>query len=159
MASAGLQAGICWDHKVFDVDIIGSMCGLSRRRLSVLISRGGHGSTLVLGLPSLSTTRTLSIGLPPVAWRLREGHSAGWLGNGRRWRPITIGGYGALCWNEESARLARAHNDANMLTGRAHDRRSLHWIVDIWLETPSKEGGRCGASRRSMYRRHGMSRM
>lgn len=43
----------------------------------------------------------------------------------------------ALCWNVESARLARSHNDTNVL---ALDKRLLTadlalQIVDIWLET------------------------
>jgi ribose 5-phosphate isomerase B len=49
----------------------------------------------------------------------------------------------ALCWNEESARLARQHNDANVLS---LGERLIPWetavaIVRIWLETPF-EGGR-----------------
>lgn len=48
-----------------------------------------------------------------------------------------------LCWDEESARFARAHNDANMLSLGARlitDEMALQ-IVAIWLETPF-EGGR-----------------
>jgi ribose 5-phosphate isomerase B len=49
----------------------------------------------------------------------------------------------ALCWNEESARLARAHNDANMISlgERMLDEGSVIRIVDVWLST-SFEGGR-----------------
>jgi ribose 5-phosphate isomerase B len=49
----------------------------------------------------------------------------------------------ALCWNEESARLARSHNDANMLSlgQRLIPEDSAVRIVDIWLTTPF-EGGR-----------------
>ncbi|PYL08551.1 MAG: ribose 5-phosphate isomerase B [Verrucomicrobia bacterium] len=49
----------------------------------------------------------------------------------------------ALCWNEESARLARQHNDANMLSlGQRLIAEELALrIVQIWLETPF-EGGR-----------------
>src|SRR5256712_6962560 len=49
----------------------------------------------------------------------------------------------ALCWNEESARLARQHNDANMLSlGQRLVAEELALrIVQIWLETPF-EGGR-----------------
>jgi ribose 5-phosphate isomerase B len=73
-------------------------------------------------------------------------------------RGIVIGGSGngeaiaanrrrsvrcALCWNEESARLSRAHNDANMLAlgQRLLDEGLIRRIVDIWLATPF-EGGR-----------------
>ena len=49
----------------------------------------------------------------------------------------------SLCWSEESARLARAHNDANVLS---LGQRLVPWetavdIVGIWLSTPF-EGGR-----------------
>jgi ribose 5-phosphate isomerase B len=49
----------------------------------------------------------------------------------------------ALCWNEQSAQLARAHNDANVISlgermiGRADALR----IVDVWMSTDF-EGGR-----------------
>ncbi len=49
----------------------------------------------------------------------------------------------ALCWNLETARLARAHNDANVLS---LGQRLLSWeearaITSTWLETPF-DGGR-----------------
>ena len=49
----------------------------------------------------------------------------------------------ALCWNEESARLSREHNDANVLSiGERMIPEDLALnIVRIWLETPF-EGGR-----------------
>ena len=48
-----------------------------------------------------------------------------------------------LCWNVESARLARAHNDANVLSlgERLIGEREALEIVDVWLATPF-EGGR-----------------
>ncbi|MEZ6132186.1 MAG: ribose 5-phosphate isomerase B [Planctomycetaceae bacterium] len=49
----------------------------------------------------------------------------------------------ALCWNAESARLARQHNDANMISigQRMVDWPTARSIVDNWLATPF-EGGR-----------------
>lgn len=49
----------------------------------------------------------------------------------------------ALCWNEETASLARRHNDANMLSlgGRVIPWERAEEIVRIWLETPF-DGGR-----------------
>ncbi len=49
----------------------------------------------------------------------------------------------ALCWNPESARLARLHNDANMISlgERMIPLETALEIVRIWLETPF-EGGR-----------------
>ncbi|MBI4091050.1 MAG: ribose 5-phosphate isomerase B [Candidatus Komeilibacteria bacterium] len=78
--------------------------------------------------------------------------------NGEFERGIVLGGSGngeamvanrvsgvrcSLCWNEESARLARAHNDANVLSlgERLLSEADLLAIVSIWLETKF-EGGR-----------------
>ena len=49
----------------------------------------------------------------------------------------------ALCWNEESARLSRQHNDANVLSlgERLVPEELALSIVRIWLET-GFEGGR-----------------
>src|SRR5213083_928968 len=49
----------------------------------------------------------------------------------------------ALCWNEETARLSRQHNDANVLSmgERVIPENLALKIVRIWLETPF-EGGR-----------------
>ena len=48
-----------------------------------------------------------------------------------------------LCWNEESARLTRKHNDANILSigERMMDLATALRIVDIFLSEPF-EGGR-----------------
>ncbi len=49
----------------------------------------------------------------------------------------------ALCWNEESARLAREHNDANMISlgERMMTEEMALRIVDIFIAEPF-EGGR-----------------
>ncbi len=49
----------------------------------------------------------------------------------------------ALCWSVESARLARQHNDANMIAlgERMVSLETALEIVGTWLETPF-EGGR-----------------
>ncbi len=49
----------------------------------------------------------------------------------------------ALCWNEESARLGRLHNDANAISlgQRMISEELALRIVDVWLSTPF-EGGR-----------------
>ena len=48
-----------------------------------------------------------------------------------------------LCWNEESARLNRQHNDGNVLSlgQRMMPKELALRIVEIWLTTPF-EGGR-----------------
>jgi ribose 5-phosphate isomerase B len=49
----------------------------------------------------------------------------------------------ALCWNEESARLGRQHNNANVISlgERMISTETALRIVQIWLET-AFEGGR-----------------
>ena len=49
----------------------------------------------------------------------------------------------ALCWSEETARLGRAHNDANLISigERLIPLDLALRIVDVWLATPF-EGGR-----------------
>lgn len=48
----------------------------------------------------------------------------------------------ALCYNEETARLARMHNDANMISlgERMISEELARRIVDIWLETAFEAG-------------------
>lgn len=50
---------------------------------------------------------------------------------------------GALCWNVEIARLARTHNDANILTlpGRIISQKEAYDMVEVFFNTPF-EGGR-----------------
>ena len=65
-------------------------------------------------------------------------------GNGEAMVANRVGGVRcALCWNVESARLARAHNDANMLSlgERLISLETALEIVETWLTTPF-EGGR-----------------
>jgi len=77
--------------------------------------------------------------------------------NGECERGVVLGGSGngeamvanrhtgvrcALCWNEESARLARLHNDANVISlGERMIPEALALrIVDIWMSTRFEEG-------------------
>jgi ribose 5-phosphate isomerase B len=48
----------------------------------------------------------------------------------------------ALVWSAESARLARAHNDANMMSigQRLLSAEQVLQFVDIWLSTPFEAG-------------------
>ena len=51
----------------------------------------------------------------------------------------------ALCWNKEISRLARLHNDANMLAlpGRFITTEEAFEIVDTFLVTPFEGGRHC----------------
>jgi ribose 5-phosphate isomerase B len=79
-----------------------------------------------------------------AAGEYERGIVLGGSGNGEamtanRVRGIRCG----LCWNEESARLTRLHNDANVLSlgERMMDVATALRIVDVFLTT-SFEGGR-----------------
>jgi ribose 5-phosphate isomerase B len=80
------------------------------------------------------------------------------VGRGECQRGIVLGGSGngeaitankvrgircALCWNEETARLSRLHNDANVLSlgARMVSQEMALRMVQLWLDTPF-EGGR-----------------
>jgi ribose 5-phosphate isomerase B len=94
----------------------------------------------------------------PVDYPLFVRPAAQAVANGECDRGIVFGGSGngeamaankvrgvrcALCWNEESARLSRLHNDANVLSlgERMIPEELALEIVRIWLTTPF-EGGR-----------------
>jgi len=48
----------------------------------------------------------------------------------------------ANCWSAETARLSRAHNDANMLSigQRLLTEAQVREILDLWLTTPFDDG-------------------
>ena len=94
----------------------------------------------------------------PVDYPLFIRPAAQAVANGECDRGIVFGGSGngeamaankirgvrcALCWNEESAKLSRLHNDANVLSlgQRLIPEEVALEIVRIWLTTPF-EGGR-----------------
>lgn len=75
---------------------------------------------------------------------LERGVVLGGSGNGEAMVANRVRGIRcALCWNEESARLGRQHNDANMISlgQRMMPLETALEIVRIWLQTEF-EGGR-----------------
>ncbi len=65
-------------------------------------------------------------------------------GNGEAMAANKVKGIrAALCYNDETARLARSHNDANVMSlgGRLTDTETALRLVDIFLATDF-EGGR-----------------
>jgi ribose 5-phosphate isomerase B len=85
----------------------------------------------------------------PVAESVARGEHArgivlGGSGNGEAMAANRVrGARCALCWSEESARLARQHNDANLLSlgERLLEFALVERILEVWLATPF-EGGR-----------------
>lgn len=87
--------------------------------------------------------------IPPAAQAVVRGECDraivfGGSGNGEAMAANKVhGARCALCWNEETARLSRQHNDANVLSiGQRMIPEDLALkIVRVWLET-AFEGGR-----------------
>ncbi len=85
----------------------------------------------------------------PVALAVADGEAErgivlGGSGNGEAMAANRVKGVRcALCWNVESARLARQHNDANILSlgQRMLTEDAALEIVQVWLQTEF-EGGR-----------------
>jgi ribose 5-phosphate isomerase B len=52
-----------------------------------------------------------------------------------------LGVRAALAWSEETARLARWHNDANVISvgGRMHTLEDMTRFIEVFLETPFSE--------------------
>jgi ribose 5-phosphate isomerase B len=84
------------------------------------------------------------VALAVAAGEVERGIVLGGSGNGEAITANRVRGIRCvLCWNEESARLGRQHNDANMLSlgQRMIPLEMALAIVQIWLDTPF-EGGR-----------------
>lgn len=79
-----------------------------------------------------------------AAGRCDRGVVFGGSGNGEAMAANRVHGVRcAVCWSDESARLARQHNDANMISigERLITEHQALSILDIWLST-AFEGGR-----------------
>jgi ribose 5-phosphate isomerase B len=79
-----------------------------------------------------------------AAGEVERGVVLGGSGNGEAIAANRVRGVRAgLCWNEESARLCRQHNDANVISlgQRMMTEETALNLVRIWLDTPF-EGGR-----------------
>lgn len=118
-----------------------------KEKIKMLLAQLGHE------VKDFGTHSTESVDYPvfirPVAEAVARGEFdrgivLGGSGNGEaivanKVRGIRCG----LCWNVESAKLNRQHNDANMLSlgQRMMSLETALDIVKVWLETPF-EGGR-----------------
>jgi ribose 5-phosphate isomerase B len=107
-----------------------------------------------LGVPyeDVGTDSSESVDYPDYAHRVAEA-----VGKGRYARGVVICGTGigvsmaanrhpgvraAVAYDEETARLSREHNDANVLAlgGRSLDHALAERILEVWLKTPFAGG-------------------
>lgn len=71
--------------------------------------------------------------------RIALGVVFGGSGNGEQIVANKVKGIrSALVWNEDTARLAREHNDANIISlgARQHDKDEILHLIDIFIATP-----------------------
>ena len=83
------------------------------------------------------------VALAVAGGEVERGVVLGGSGNGEAMAANRVRGVRcALCWNIESASLARQHNDANMLSlgQRLLTEEMALEIVRVWLETPFAGG-------------------
>jgi len=118
-----------------------------KERLRTLLAEWGHE------VADFGTHSTDPVDYPvyirPVAEAVARGEYErgivlGGSGNGEAIVANRVAGVRcALCWNEESARMGRLHNDANVISlgERMIAEEALAGIVRTWLVTPF-EGGR-----------------
>jgi len=132
-----MRIAIASDHAGFDY----------KERIKQHLVRAGHD------VRDFGTASEESVDYPdfirPAALAVARGECErgivlGGSGNGEAMAANRIKGVRcAVGWNAESARLARQHNDANMLSlgQRMLDLEDALTILDTWLRTPF-EGGR-----------------
>src|SRR6266540_1067700 len=118
-----------------------------KEKIKALLASLGHEVT------DFGTNSEESVDYPlfirPVALAVARGEAErgvvlGGSGNGEAMAANRIKGVRcALCWNVETARLARQHNDANIISlgQRMMSEEDALKIVRVWLET-GFEGGR-----------------
>jgi ribose 5-phosphate isomerase B len=118
-----------------------------KERLAAALRARGH-EVVDFGTDSEEPTDYPDV-VMPAARAVARGECAraiviGGSGNGEAMAANRVRGVRcALCWSVESARLARAHNDANALAlgARLLDDATVDAIVATWLATPF-DGGR-----------------
>ena len=118
-----------------------------KTRIIEILKRWGHevkdfgtNSTEPVDYPKFIRPVALAV----AAHEFERGIVLGGSGNGEAIVANRVPGIRCtLCWNVESARYARLHNDANMLSigERLVPAEELEPILKVWLETPF-EGGR-----------------
>ena len=117
-----------------------------KEKIKELLARLGHDVT------DFGTNSEESVDYPlfirPVALAVARGEAErgvvlGGSGNGEAMAANRVKGVRcAVCWNIESARLARQHNDANMISlgQRMISEDEALEIVRVWLNTEFESG-------------------
>jgi len=132
-----MRIGVASDHAGFRYK---TLVAQHLRRLGHDVQDFGTDSETPVDYPDF--IRPLAVAV--AQGKLERGFAFGGSGNGEAITANRVRGIRcAVTWNQESARLSRAHNDANILSfgQRLVPEDQLLPIVDLWLATPF-EGGR-----------------
>jgi len=132
-----MQIGVASDHAGFRYK---TLVAQHLRRLGHNVQDFGTDSEEPVDYPDF--IRPLAVAV--AEGKLERGFVFGGSGNGEAITANRVRGVRcAVTWNPESARLSRAHNDANVLSfgERLVPVDLVLAIVDLWLSTPF-EGGR-----------------
>src|SRR5512143_2725235 len=132
-----MRVGVGSDHAGFRYK---SIVARHLRSLGHEVQDFGTGSEDPVDYPDLIRPAAAAV----AAGTLDRGVVFGGSGNGEAMTANRLRGVRcAVSWDRESARLSRAHNDANVLSigQRLVPEEQLLAIVDTWLETPF-DGGR-----------------
>ena len=138
--TSAVRCAIASDHAGFRYK---TMLGAFLTERGYVVVDFGTDSEAPVDYPDLIGPAARAVGSGECAIGIVLGGS----GNGEAMAANRVRGVRcAVCWNEESARLARAHNDANMISlgERLLSEDVARRIVEVWLTTPF-EGGRHAA--------------
>ena len=131
-----MRLGLASDHAGFRYK---TMAAEHLRRIGHEVRDFGTGSEEPVDYPDLIRPLALAVARGDV----ERGVAFGGSGNGEAMVANRVRGVRcAVAWDQESARLARAHNDANMLSigERLVPEGSLLAIIDVWLSARFEAG-------------------
>ena len=132
-----MRIGVASDHAGFRYK---TLVGQHLRNLGHEVQDFGAWSEEPVDYPDLIHPLAIAV----AEGELDRGVVFGGSGNGEAMAANRVRGVRcAVSWDPESARLSRAHNDANVLSvgQRLVSEDQVLAIVDVWLATPF-EGGR-----------------
>ncbi len=120
---------------------------LKNRLVAALTAKGARGHRprrpRVRRRRRLSPPFCTAVGEAVVAQAGSLGIVIGGSGNGEQIAANKVEGVrAALVWNEDTARLARQHNDANVISvgARQHTEEELENLIDLFLAEPFSGG-------------------
>jgi ribose 5-phosphate isomerase B len=131
-----MRIGVASDHAGFRYK---TLIAEHLRQLGHVVEDFGTTSEIPVDYPDMIHPLAVSV----AAGQCERGIVVGGSGNGEAMAANRVRGVRcAVAWSAESARLSRAHNDANVLSlgQRLVAEDQVLAIVDLWLSTPFEAG-------------------